>query len=179
MTNSLETPQEIVPGQESEQSLGRGEPLLLDGSESGASNPVLDRFWVAVKRLPRYLKLAANLARDGHVPKHAKIMLAAGGAYTISPVDLVPGVIPVAGQLDDLVVLLLALRTAVRACPPEVAAAHLERAGLSAADFDSDLAATKETAIWLAGKGLSATRSAARAAGRRAVALWKQRPRAA
>ncbi|MBX6723354.1 MAG: hypothetical protein IRY92_08995 [Dactylosporangium sp.] len=50
--------------------------------------------------------------------------------------------------------LLLALRTAVRACPPEVAAAQLERAGLAVTNFDEDLAATKDTALWLAAKGV-------------------------
>src|SRR3954470_3547948 len=86
-----------------------------------------DRFWAAVRHMPAYLHLAANLARDSRVPKSAKVALAVGGVYAISPVDLVPGIIPVAGQLDDLVVVLFAIRTAVRACSPEMATLHLER----------------------------------------------------
>ena len=140
-------------------------------------NPELERFWIAVKRLPKYVKLAASLARDGKVPKSAKAILAVGGAYTISPVDLVPGIIPVAGQLDDLLVLLLALRTATRACAPEVAAAHLERAGLTAGDFDGDLAAAKETAVWLAKKGLRGSGRIAARGGRRLGRLWRERVR--
>jgi uncharacterized membrane protein YkvA (DUF1232 family) len=136
-------------------------------------NPVLDQFWVAVRRLPKYLRLAANLARDSNVPISAKATLAVGGIYTISPVDLVPGIIPVAGQLDDLIVLLFALRTATRACPPEIAAAHLEKAGLSREDFDTDLAAAKETALWLAGKGIKASRSLANRGGRIIAAFWR------
>jgi uncharacterized membrane protein YkvA (DUF1232 family) len=154
---------------------GRGEPL----QPVQGSNPELERFWAAVRRLPKYLRFAAHLARDGNVPLGAKAALAVGGIYTISPVDLVPGIIPVAGQLDDMIVLLLALRTAMRACPPAVAAAQLERAGLSQTDFDTDLAATKAAALWLAGKGLKASRSLAGRGGRRLAALWRDHLRPA
>lgn len=138
-----------------------------------ALDPALERFWVAVKRLPRYARFVYGMTTDERVPKQAKAALAVGGVYAVSPVDLVPGIIPVAGQLDDLVVLLLAIRMAIRACPPQVAAAHLERAGLSRTDIDDDLRATKDTAKWLAGKGLRASRAAARTGGRRLAALWR------
>ncbi len=144
-----------------------------------STNPVLDRFWEAIRRLPRYLKFAANLARDREVPRNAKAMLAFGGAYTISPVDLVPGFIPVAGQLDDLIVLLLAVRSAMRACPAEVADAHLERAGLMRADFDADLAAAKETTLWLAGKGLRGSRALVTRGRRRLATIWREHIRPA
>lgn len=137
-------------------------------------NPVLDQFWIALKRLPRYLKLAANLARDPEVPKRAKAVLAVGGIYTVSPIDLVPGIIPVAGQLDDLLVLLLALRTAARACPPAVAAAHLDRVGLEKTNFDDDLSAAKETARWLAVKGLNSSKSLASRGSRRLGRFWRE-----
>src|SRR4051812_14922549 len=125
--------------------------LFRPSAKAEKGNPALDRFWVTVKRLPSYLKLVANMARDPEVPMPAKSALAVGAVYTISPVDLIPGIIPVAGQLDDMVVLLLAIRTAVRACPPEVATRHLERAGLGKDVFDEDMAAVKDAAIWLAG----------------------------
>jgi uncharacterized membrane protein YkvA (DUF1232 family) len=150
---------------------GRGEELAF--KEAPAAKE-LDRFWAAVRRLPKYVKLAANLARDGDVPKSAKAALAVGGVYTVSPVDLVPGIIPVAGQLDDLLVLLFALRMATRACSPEVAQRHLERVGLEQRHFDDDLAATKDTARWLAGKGLSASRSIAAKSGRGIGRLWRE-----
>jgi len=137
------------------------------GTREAAAPVTLDRFWAAVRRMPRYLRLAASLARDPHVPRRAKIYLAVGGAYTVSPLDLIPGIIPIAGQLDDLLVLLVALRHAIRACPPALAAAHLERVGLTATDIDADLATARDTARWLAAKGLRAGRRVARAAGRR------------
>ena len=142
-----------------------------------SADPVLERFWVAVRRLPRYLALGVNLARDGRVPAGAKTAVGFGGAYAVSPIDLVPGIIPVAGQLDDMVVVLLALRQAVRACPPSLAAEHLARAGVTAEDFDQDLAACRATARWLAAKGLRFGSRLAASAGRRLWATIRQRSR--
>lgn len=165
-----------VPAPRGDELTKTEEPVRWSGEEvADGGNPVLDKFWVAVKRLPRYVKLVANMARDGDVPSKAKAALVAGGVYAVSPVDLVPGIIPVAGQLDDMVVLLLAVRAAVKACPPEVAAAHMQRAGIEKEDFDRDLEAVKAAAIWLAGKGLRASRAMAEKGGRALIALWNER----
>jgi uncharacterized membrane protein YkvA (DUF1232 family) len=100
----------------------------------------LRAFWTVVKRMPAYVRLVAALAKDPEVPHRARAVLAAGGAYMVSPIDLVPGVIPVAGQLDDLYVLLMAIRRAVRMCPPDVADRHLARLDLERETLDDDLA---------------------------------------
>ncbi len=144
-------------------------PLETDpvAATLGRIDPVLGRFWEAVKRLPRYLQLAIGLGRDGRVPRGAKVAVGLGGAYAVSPIDLVPGIIPVAGQLDDMLVLLLSLRQALRACPPELAAARLAAAGLTAATLDDDLAACRAMLRWIAAKSLRLSGRAARGAGRR------------
>ncbi|HET8523494.1 MAG TPA: DUF1232 domain-containing protein [Thermomicrobiales bacterium] len=129
-------------------------------------DPVVARFWEAARRLPRYLRLTYALIREPNAPPSVKAILVAGGAYTISPVDLVPGFIPVAGQLDDVVVLLVALRQALKVCPPEVTLPHLERLHLSVQDLDGDLIATRDLAVWLAARGLRAVRRAAVRGGR-------------
>lgn len=103
----------------------------------------LGEFWVAVKRIPAYARLAAALARDADVPHRARAVLVVGGAYMVSPIDLVPGVIPVAGQLDDLYVLLMAIRQAIRMSPQDVADRHLEKQGISQTALDDDLAAIR------------------------------------
>jgi len=102
-----------------------------------------------VGRLPRYMKLAAALMREPAVPKGRKAALAAGFGYALLPLDLIPGIIPVLGQLDDLAALLLGVRTALRGCPPDVAEAHLERVGLSHDALDHDLRTTGVAAAWL------------------------------
>lgn len=140
-----------------------------------AVNPVLERFWAAVRRLPRYVFLGTHLVRDRRVPNRVKAAIAVGGAYAISPIDLIPGIIPVAGQLDDMVVVLLALRYAIRSCPPDVAAELLERAGVSPDDFETDLRAVRDTTVWLAKKGVRATSRLAVRGGRRLRALLPNR----
>jgi uncharacterized membrane protein YkvA (DUF1232 family) len=109
----------------------------------------LARLAGTVARLPRYLRVATSLVQDPTVPVHRKAALGLGLGYVISPVDLIPGIIPVLGQLDDLTALLLALRTTLSACTPEHAAEHLEHAGLSASALDADIRTVQVAAVWL------------------------------
>ena len=138
-------------------------------------DPTLERFWEVVQRLPRYVALGVHLARDERVPRGAKTTVLLAGAYAVSPIDLVPGIVPVAGQLDDLLVLLHALRRAIRACPESVAAELLGRAGLAMDDFERDLAACRATARWLAVRGLRLGGRLAAGAGRLLWATVQQR----
>ncbi len=64
--------------------------------------------------VPDCVVLVARLARDPRVPRRRKLLLAALGVYLASPLDLVPDFIPVAGQLDDAVLVGLVLRSIVR-----------------------------------------------------------------
>jgi uncharacterized membrane protein YkvA (DUF1232 family) len=127
-----------------------------------------------VGRLPRYLKLARDLFGDEQIPTRRKALLGAALVYTVSPIDLVPGVIPVAGQLDDLAVLLLGVRQALAACPPEAAAARLAGAGLSATLLEEDLQAVQGAATWLVGQ-TAAWGMRAVAGGLRALAGFSRR----
>jgi uncharacterized membrane protein YkvA (DUF1232 family) len=117
-------------------------------------------------RLPRYLVLARDLLRDPGVSRWRKAGLAASLAYVASPIDLVPGLIPVAGQLDDLAALLLGIRTALRGSGPGGGEAHLRAAGLTAADLDRDLANVRAAAGWIANRVGKATVKAARISAR-------------
>lgn len=91
------------------------------------------------RRLPAYLRLAWGLARDPRVPPSARRWVVAAGLYNMSPIDPVPGIIPVLGQLDDYAILLLAIRKALHACRPEVREEHLARVGVSIEQIDRDL----------------------------------------
>ena len=72
-----------------------------------------------VARLPRYLYLAQALVRDPAVSVQRKSALAAGLGYAVLPFDILPGIIPIVGQLDDLGALLLGIRQALRGLAPE------------------------------------------------------------
>lgn len=75
----------------------------------------------ALARLvPDLLGLCRRLAGDPRVPRRAKVVLALAAAYVSSPIDLVPDFIPVIGQLDDAVVVGLALGMVVRSAGEDV-----------------------------------------------------------
>ncbi len=119
-----------------------GEPGgAADSRKAGVA--AFDPMWQLIKRLPKYARLSAALARDPRLPASSKAMLIVGGAYLVSPIDLVPGFIPVAGQLDDLYVVLLGLRQAMRVSPPDVIEEHFARVGLPKTIVDDDLAAIR------------------------------------
>jgi uncharacterized membrane protein YkvA (DUF1232 family) len=69
-------------------------------------------------------RLGFRLVREPSVPAWLKAILALPLLYVISPIDVLPDVIPVIGQLDDLGVILLALEMFARYCPAEVVAFH-------------------------------------------------------
>jgi uncharacterized membrane protein YkvA (DUF1232 family) len=54
----------------------------------------------------------------------AKAVPVLAGVYVVSPLDLIPDALPILGQLDDLGVLLLALRLFLRLCPGEAVRFH-------------------------------------------------------
>jgi len=133
-----ETTQTSAPARMSAGGPGQGAP------QDDEMNAALAAFWESIKRLPAYLRLATTMARDPSVPRQAKGVLGVGAGYAISPVDLVPGVIPVAGQLDDLYIILTALQQAVKMTPAQIADRHLTKAGVRREDIDADLQAVRK-----------------------------------
>src|SRR3954452_1510015 len=64
--------------------------------------------------IPDCIVLVTRLTRDPRVPRRRKLLLAAVVGSLALPFDLVPDFIPVAGQLDDALVVALVLRHVVR-----------------------------------------------------------------
>ena len=65
--------------------------------------------------IPDCVVLVTRLARDPRVPRRRKLLLVALVGYLALPFDLVPDFIPVAGQLDDALMVALVLRHFVKA----------------------------------------------------------------
>jgi uncharacterized membrane protein YkvA (DUF1232 family) len=65
--------------------------------------------------IPDCIVLLTRLTRDPRVPRRRKLLLLALVGYLALPFDLVPDFIPVAGQLDDALIVALVLRHFVRA----------------------------------------------------------------
>lgn len=64
--------------------------------------------------IPDCIVLCSRLMRDPRVPQRRKLLLVALAGYLALPFDLVPDFIPVAGQLDDAIIVALVLRSFVR-----------------------------------------------------------------
>lgn len=65
--------------------------------------------------IPDCVVLTRRLLRDPRVPRRTKLALWLLIAYLLLPIDLVPDLIPVAGQLDDAILVALVLRAFLRA----------------------------------------------------------------
>ena len=68
----------------------------------------------ALRLLPDLVRLVRRLAADRSLPRGVRVRLWLLLGYLLSPVDLVPDVVPVLGYADDVVVVALALRSVVR-----------------------------------------------------------------
>lgn len=70
--------------------------------------------------IPDCVTAARRLRADPRVPRRAKVAVVVAGVWLASPIDLTPDFLPVIGQLDDVVVVALALRYAGRSVPRDV-----------------------------------------------------------
>ena len=61
-------------------------------------------------QLPRFLKLLWGLISDPRVAMFDKLLVGGAIAYVISPIDYIPDFIPFLGEVDDLFLLMLAIR---------------------------------------------------------------------
>jgi uncharacterized membrane protein YkvA (DUF1232 family) len=74
--------------------------------------------------IPDCAVLAGRLLRDSRVSRRHKLLLMGLLAYLALPFDLVPDFIPVAGQLDDVLVTALVLRKFLKAAGEEPVREH-------------------------------------------------------
>ena len=65
--------------------------------------------------------------RHPAAPGWLKLGTALLALYVLSPIDLIPDVLPFVGVLDDIVLVPLAVRWLLKRLPPEVAAATARR----------------------------------------------------
>jgi uncharacterized membrane protein YkvA (DUF1232 family) len=74
--------------------------------------------------VPDCAVLFARLARDSDVPRARRLVLVVLAAYLASPIDLVPDFVPIAGQVDDALLMIAALRWLARGAGPALLERH-------------------------------------------------------
>lgn len=74
--------------------------------------------------IPDCIVLMRRLLGEPRVHRRQKLLLGALVGYLALPFDLVPDFIPVAGHIDDLLVVVLALRVVLRASGGELLREH-------------------------------------------------------
>jgi uncharacterized membrane protein YkvA (DUF1232 family) len=74
--------------------------------------------------IPDCIVLLRRLLADGRVSRWRKLLVVGLIVYLALPFDLVPDFIPIAGQLDDAMVVAIVLRVVLRGGGPEVLREH-------------------------------------------------------
>ena len=74
--------------------------------------------------IPDCAVLSRRLLADRRVPRSRKLLIVGLIGYLAMPIDLVPDFIPVAGQLDDAIVVALVLRAVLRSAGRELLHEH-------------------------------------------------------
>jgi uncharacterized membrane protein YkvA (DUF1232 family) len=92
--------------------------LALVAAGRGADARALARF------VPDCVVLFKRLLTDPRVEWWRKALLVAVIVYLASPIDLVPDFIPVAGQLDDAILVVIAVRVLLHGSGPRLLAEH-------------------------------------------------------
>ena len=113
-----------------------------------------ERVGATLRRMPAYLKLSWRLARDPLLSRARRAAVIAAAGYLASPIDLVPGVIPVVGQLDDIAFAIAALKLALSGLDPVRRREHLQSVGLGDDDLAEDLRTAVVASAWLVRAGV-------------------------
>ena len=88
--------------------------------------------------------------RDPRVPAGVKVFAAVVAAYVLSPIDLIPDVIPVLGNLDEMVLVPLAVILITRWIDPAIMADLRLKAELMTERPVSRTGAVIVIAVWIA-----------------------------
>ena len=77
--------------------------------------------WLSWPSLLRTLvsqaRLTWRLLREPRVPLLTKSVPVLAAAYVISPLDFIPDVLPLIGEIDDVAVILIAIGVFIKLCP--------------------------------------------------------------
>lgn len=111
MTTAAKNPRETA----------RTRPKAVQGTpRTGAKRTVMGY----IAELPRFLRLLWGLLTDSRVAMVDKMLVAGAIAYILMPADLIPDFVPFFGEVDDIYLLVVALRRLLRNAGSRVLLAH-------------------------------------------------------
>lgn len=102
------------------------------------------------RELKRQTLVVYFVARDPRTPWPLRLLALGIAAYALSPIDLIPDVIPFLGYLDDLVIVPLGLLLVLRRVPAEVLDDARQRAAAAATRPVSRAMAAIIVVVWIA-----------------------------
>jgi uncharacterized membrane protein YkvA (DUF1232 family) len=79
--------------------------------------------------LPNMLQLCGRLMTDRRVPRTEKLLFAGAILYAVTPLDLIPDMIPFVGQIDDLYLIALTLLRLINRTDERVVREHWRGGG--------------------------------------------------
>ena len=78
----------------------------------------------ALTQVARTFQLVWRLLADARVPVLPKLIIPLVIVYVVSPIDLIPDVMPIVGQMDDLAVIFMGIRFFIELCPADIVMEH-------------------------------------------------------
>ena len=96
--------------------------------------PFFQRLKAKAHEIKKETYTLALAYRHPETPWYAKVFAAVVVAYAFSPIDLVPDFIPILGYLDDILLVPLGIKLALKMIPEEVLADARKRAELEFKD---------------------------------------------
>ena len=80
--------------------------------------------WEATLLLPNLVKLLGRMIRDPRVPRRRKLVAGVVLGYLVSPIDLIPDIVPVLGQADDVLLVAFAIRHLMEGAGNDIVMEH-------------------------------------------------------
>jgi uncharacterized membrane protein YkvA (DUF1232 family) len=102
------------------ESAQNGEELRTPADEKQSRRPLSEKLKALVAQLFKQFRIIRRALAHPQVPWHAKTVAGCAVLYVISPIQLIPNFIPVIGQLDDVLVVTLAIKFLRRSVPQSV-----------------------------------------------------------
>jgi hypothetical protein len=94
-------------------------------------------------RAPVYGRLIYELAIDKRVPWSRKAILGIAAAYVVSPIDIIPDIIPFISRIDDVMVTVIALDLFLEGVPRQLMIEKMYTLGIDGRELERDMEAAR------------------------------------